>query len=255
MSTRYVVFYIVFLVVAAGNGKAVMLEFSFTNPVGDEDLIYGSPVVPIDVVGLDFSFDNTTGDYTIRLLADLANPFDGHFRVNVNLYNPDAGVTIVPGDFSSTLNDISVSSPTTLVTLTGTNTNLLMWQEGDRVAIGTAAFGNPTDAGFTIFGSGVSQSTDDTFSNFNGIDYISQDGGFNGQSTDTAIINYVDCFSLDYPLDVDGNNNYDALSDGLLIIRYLFGFKGDALIDGAVSPNCTRCTAPEVEAYLKVLTP
>jgi len=50
--------------------------------------------------------------------------------------------------------------------------------------------------------------------------------------------------------DVDGNGVADALTDGLLIIRWLFEFTGDGLIGGAVASNCTRCSAPEIAAYL-----
>ena len=56
-------------------------------------------------------------------------------------------------------------------------------------------------------------------------------------------------------IDVDGNGTCDALTDGLLIIRYLFGFRGDALIEGAVAGDCTRCTASEIEAYLLQIMP
>jgi CxxC motif-containing protein (DUF1111 family) len=45
----------------------------------------------------------------------------------------------------------------------------------------------------------------------------------------------VNTFADDW--DVDGNNEADALSDGLLILRYAFGLRGDSLTDGAVSPN------------------
>jgi hypothetical protein len=50
--------------------------------------------------------------------------------------------------------------------------------------------------------------------------------------------------------DIDGNDAADALTDGLLVIRYLFGFTGDTLINAAVAPNATRTTASEIEAYL-----
>ena len=36
-------------------------------------------------------------------------------------------------------------------------------------------------------------------------------------------------------LDIDGNNQYDALTDGLLILRNMFGLDGSSLIAGAVS--------------------
>jgi hypothetical protein len=53
------------------------------------------------------------------------------------------------------------------------------------------------------------------------------------------------------PLDVDGNGGDPApLTDGLLILRYLFGFRDATLIAGAVGGGCTRCTATEVAGYL-----
>ncbi len=55
--------------------------------------------------------------------------------------------------------------------------------------------------------------------------------------------------------DIDGNGQVDALTDGLLIIRYLFGLRGDSLINGSVANNCSRCTAPEIEAYMQGLMP
>jgi hypothetical protein len=56
---------------------------------------------------------------------------------------------------------------------------------------------------------------------------------------------------LRFLLDVDGNGFADALSDGIVIIRHLFGFTGEALITGVVDPNGTRNTAPLIEDYLQ----
>jgi hypothetical protein len=58
--------------------------------------------------------------------------------------------------------------------------------------------------------------------------------------------------------DIDGNGAVDALTDGLLLIRSLFGFTGDALILGAVGDStttgavsdATRTTAAEIQAYI-----
>ncbi len=58
----------------------------------------------------------------------------------------------------------------------------------------------------------------------------------------------------DFNLDIDGNGEVGALSDGLLIIRHLFGFTGDALINGAVDPNGIRSTSSEIEAFLEIAT-
>ena len=55
--------------------------------------------------------------------------------------------------------------------------------------------------------------------------------------------------------DIDGNGDIDALTDGLLTLRYLFGLQGDALINGVVAVDATRTTAEEIEAHLKTLMP
>jgi hypothetical protein len=55
-------------------------------------------------------------------------------------------------------------------------------------------------------------------------------------------------------VDIDGNGETGPLTDGLLVLRYLFGFRGAALITGAVGAGCTRCGAPAIEAYLGEIT-
>ena len=55
--------------------------------------------------------------------------------------------------------------------------------------------------------------------------------------------------------DIDGNGTIDALTDGLLTLRYLFGLEGDTLIDGVVASDATRTTAVDIEAHLNTLMP
>jgi hypothetical protein len=69
----------------------------------------------------------------------------------------------------------------------------------------------------------------------------------------TTIAAHID--QIHEGLDVDGNGQTDALTDGLLIIRYLFGFQGTDLTDGAVGGGCTRCTAAEISEYCATLVP
>ena len=52
-------------------------------------------------------------------------------------------------------------------------------------------------------------------------------------------------------LDIDGNGTVDGGTDGLLVNRYLYGFRGASLISNAVGGGCTRCTATKIEVYLK----
>ena len=55
--------------------------------------------------------------------------------------------------------------------------------------------------------------------------------------------------------DIDGNGEVDALTDGLLTLRYLFGLEGDTLIAGVVASDATRTSAADIEAHLKTLMP
>ena len=73
------------------------------------------------------------------------------------------------------------------------------------------------------------------------------------RSTSKEIKAYLDCIGL--ALDIDGNGTADALSDGLLIVRYLFGFTGELLIAGAVDLGGTRTTPDDIQAYLDTLLP
>ena len=77
-----------------------------------------------------------------------------------------------------------------------------------------------------------------------------------GRRTKLLILMLAFCFipfyaiSDDFTLDVDGNGKTEPLTDGLLIIRYLFGFTGEALTSGAISSNAVRSSPEEIEAHL-----
>ena len=51
-------------------------------------------------------------------------------------------------------------------------------------------------------------------------------------------------------LDVDENGEYDALSDGLLIIRYLFGLTGGDLVSGILGSNSLVIEPTEIKSKL-----
>jgi hypothetical protein len=56
--------------------------------------------------------------------------------------------------------------------------------------------------------------------------------------------------ALPCTLDVDGNGTVDALTDGLIIIRAMFGLTGTSVTNGAIAPGATRTTWAVVQAYL-----
>ena len=56
-------------------------------------------------------------------------------------------------------------------------------------------------------------------------------------------------------LDIDGNGQVDALSDGLMLMRYLFGLRGDALTADAIGSGARRATFGPVQSYIQPLLP
>jgi hypothetical protein len=112
-----------------------------------------------DLLSVALTFDNTTGDYTVKLFASSAEPSQGaSSTVNVILLNVDTGSTSNdPARFLDNVNVFRNIPPTTMIELTGTNPFLLSWDAGDRVThchrtVGCNTFVSP----FTqIFGTGI----------------------------------------------------------------------------------------------------
>lgn len=55
--------------------------------------------------------------------------------------------------------------------------------------------------------------------------------------------------------DIDGDGTVNALADGLLLVRYLFGFRDYELIYDLITPNCTRCNADDIIEYIRKIKP
>ena len=51
-------------------------------------------------------------------------------------------------------------------------------------------------------------------------------------------------------LDVDANGEVDALTDGLLLLRSMFGLTDDVLINGVVSPNASVTDSTAIDSYI-----
>ena len=56
-------------------------------------------------------------------------------------------------------------------------------------------------------------------------------------------------------MDLDGDDTLGPLSDGLMVIRYFFGFRDDALIEGAVAATATRTTSDKIKACIEASLP
>ena len=71
--------------------------------------------------------------------------------------------------------------------------------------------------------------------------------------TDSTSIS-VKINALDMKLDIDGNGAVDALTDGLLLYRYLDGHRGKSLTRGVIANNAKRFSADQIEVYLESLS-
>jgi hypothetical protein len=124
------------------------LVFSFTDPANDNR---GA----IDLLGAVTTFDSATGAFAITLTASQAHPFVGNFMINMNFFNPDTGTTAQnPSFFTDDLQAFNLRTSTTKLVLTGTDTRLLSWDAGERVASNNIPFGNP-GGGISAFRSSV----------------------------------------------------------------------------------------------------
>ena len=54
----------------------------------------------------------------------------------------------------------------------------------------------------------------------------------------------------DFDLDVDKDGETKALTDGLIILRYLFGFRGESLTQNALGEDAVRTQPTEIIDYL-----
>jgi hypothetical protein len=77
------------------------------------------------------------------------------------------------------------------------------------------------------------------------------------RTTEAEIIDYLNqslpdgISPFDEMLDPDGNGIAQGSTDGILMARFLFGFTGDALINGAIGAGATRTSAEEIESFLR----
>jgi hypothetical protein len=124
--------------------SASTLSHSITvdDPMGDHTGL-------TDVRSMELRFDPASGDYTITLIADPLAMFQGSLRINVNLYNPEAGTF-----FTRTFVDLTFATPESVVVLQGTSPALTAWETGQEVYTNSLA-GTPNPSGVTLFRSSV----------------------------------------------------------------------------------------------------
>ena len=54
-------------------------------------------------------------------------------------------------------------------------------------------------------------------------------------------------------VDIDGNEQFDTLTDGLLVLRSMFGLDGDALVTGTVASDAAFTASADIEFRIATL--
>ncbi len=58
-------------------------------------------------------------------------------------------------------------------------------------------------------------------------------------------------YDIPFSWDIDGDDSVKPLTDGLLVLRYQFGFRGETLINNAIDNQATRTNANTIESYMQ----
>jgi len=205
---------------------------------------YEDIIVPFTVSGTSDKMDHQLSDSYVtikkgKMISNLTVPIN-----NDNISEPDETIVITMGEL---FNAQWGNSTIHIVTIIDDDTFSDIDMDGIPDQWEYKYFGNLTDAN--------SFSDYDKDGYLDKIEYeFSNKDDSNGTPYDPLIVNAPgDEKYIEYNLDVDGNSIADGATDGLLLIRYLFENRGDNLINGVVSENCTRCTTEEIEGFLTII--
>jgi len=111
-------------------------------------------------------------------------------------------------------------------------THAFLWEDGAMVDLNDYV---PADSGWLL----------DNACAINDSGWIAGYGSLSGEPHGYLLVPRPDPL-----LDVDASGEADALTDGVLILRYLFGFTGDALVADALDPTAARTDPDEIAVYL-----
>jgi hypothetical protein len=54
-------------------------------------------------------------------------------------------------------------------------------------------------------------------------------------------------------LDIDASGEVDPMTDGLLMMRSMFGFTDDVLVDGAIAEDCAECDPAQIQEHISMV--
>lgn len=190
------------------------------------------------------------------------------------VFSSPSGIFDVPTIFVVTSAPFAPGTPITLTASVPTTSTFTGWL-GDCVGTEPCTFTMPSDRHVRVKAfsapnsfvplntdvdrGGSANSTTDALAIFrfllNYPDAVSGNGALPATASPPggSISSYLS--SIRPLLDIDANGEADAMTDGLLILRYAAGFRGEALIANSVGPGARRTTASAIETHLQGLFP
>jgi hypothetical protein len=220
-------------------GGAVGTEFLVNSLTSGRQI---DPSIALDpdggfvVVWRSFQTPGSNGLFARRFDAT-GTPLAVEFRVNTST----AGDQIVP-----------------TVAANASGEFMIVWNQSSRDGSGYAVFARQLDSAGAL-GPELQVNTYTVGSQITGEVVASGEGDFlvtwgSDQQDGSLGGIFAQRFAEPAVLDVDADGDVGALTDGLLVLRFLFGFTGDPLTAGAVGSSCQRCDAAAIESYLEGLT-
>ena len=207
--------------------------------------------------GYSFSAENVPIGQVVLPVISLSG--DAEVRIKLGSTYTDAGATAtdsIDGDITSsivTLNSVDVNTVGTYK-VTYNVSNAL--GDAAREVFRLVKVGGTLD----IDGNGKYDALTDGLLLLRGMFGLDDDALISGAvASDAVYISSIDIDSriddLGNLIDIDGNGRVDALTDGLVILRYLFGLRGDVLINGVIASDATITSADGVGAKMESLIP
>jgi hypothetical protein len=257
------------LITVEGNPSAMLgqsVSISISYDVSDNDS-------SLTGLGLSVHYDSsvlTFAEFAAVLAADNISS-DGPFNDDEDLDNDASTDKYVSAAWASLFGSWPGELPASLLTI---NFNAAEDVDADTTTIGFSSVSNasgyafaPTSYDMSILSGSWDFDRDGTADALtDGLMLLRYTFGLRGASlTDSAIssnstlspseVEANVAASTESFADIDGSANVDALTDGLMLLRYLFGLRGDSLIDAAVANGASRSTATDIEAYIISLMP
>lgn len=285
MHSRQFTQYILGLVFLATSSLALSnTEFTYSVIDGGIEVTGCAGSCPSDLVipeEIDGFIVKSVGEFAFssKNLTSLALPDSiiriemGAFQSNSLLYLllPENLIYLAPYSFAfNNISSLSISNSVEVIGQSALQSNELthviipsgvsyigFWSFGINPLTSIIFYGSRPDISRDTF---VDKPEFGDFISLTSISYCDEDNGWPGEPIEGITPEFDENCSItneqNEPItysvfDIDQNGSIDALTDGLIILRYFFGIRGSALIENAVNSNANRTSAADIEAYIE----